>query len=113
MDIDYGEFQQISRFCTQGNHHILKMGIVLSENHPVLSDSKALKELREKSKATKIDISTDKACFNICGSLDQISKCVKLMAVRVINAETRYQQSLLKKQGLSDGEEAAEGGDAN
>ena len=44
------------------------------------------------------------------GSLDQLSKCVKQMAVHVINSETTYQQSLLNRQGTSEDDQAAEGG---
>lgn len=60
MEQDDGQFMQISRFCTKSNQHILKMGIMLSKNHPVLQDSKTLKELREKTKATKIEVVANK-----------------------------------------------------
>lgn len=50
------EFKQISNYLTEENVHMIRFGISLSKNHPILKDQAFHDEMREKIKGIKLSV---------------------------------------------------------
>lgn len=68
----------------------------MSKNHPTLNDAKFLNEIKDKIKGATIEVDKVNAKFKIDGSVNDMAKIIKMLALRVIKIESEYQSKLIE-----------------